>query len=44
MITESREKRMSITTIVQTTEVNVGAKWLYTRLLTAFGAGLVPIL
>ncbi|MGH8061626.1 MAG: phospholipase D family protein [Pseudoxanthomonas sp.] len=25
-------------------EVNVGPKWLYTRLLTAFGAGLVPIL
>jgi phosphatidylserine/phosphatidylglycerophosphate/cardiolipin synthase-like enzyme len=25
-------------------EVNVGAKGLYTRLLTAFGAGLVPIL
>ncbi len=25
-------------------EVNVGAKWLYTRVLTAFGAGLVPIL
>ena len=25
-------------------EVNVGSKWLYTRLLTAFGAGLVPIL
>ena len=25
-------------------EVDVGAKWLYTRLLTAFGAGLVPIL
>ncbi len=25
-------------------EVNVGPKWLYTRVLTAFGAGLVPIL
>ncbi|KRG72000.1 phospholipase D family protein [Pseudoxanthomonas dokdonensis] len=25
-------------------EVNVGPKWLYTRILTAFGAGLVPIL
>ncbi len=25
-------------------EVDVGPKWLYTRLLTAFGAGLVPIL
>ncbi|PZQ32151.1 MAG: phospholipase D family protein [Stenotrophomonas acidaminiphila] len=25
-------------------EVDVGAKWLYTRVLTAFGAGLVPIL
>ncbi|MET1161264.1 MAG: phospholipase D family protein [Pseudoxanthomonas sp.] len=25
-------------------EVNVGPKWLYTRLLTAFGADLVPIL
>ncbi|WP_411833563.1 phospholipase D family protein [Pseudoxanthomonas mexicana] len=25
-------------------EVNIGAKWLYTRVLTAFGAGLVPIL
>ena len=25
-------------------EVNVGPKWLYTRLLTAFGAGLIPIL
>ncbi|RZA36942.1 MAG: phospholipase D family protein [Lysobacteraceae bacterium] len=25
-------------------EVNIGPKWLYTRLLTAFGAGLVPIL
>ncbi len=25
-------------------EVNVGPKWLYTRMLTAFGAGLVPIL
>ena len=25
-------------------EVNVGPRWLYTRLLTAFGAGLVPIL
>lgn len=25
-------------------EVSVGPKWLYTRVLTAFGAGLVPIL
>ncbi|MBD9480495.1 phospholipase D family protein [Pseudoxanthomonas sp. PXM02] len=25
-------------------EVDVGPKWLYTRVLTAFGAGLVPIL
>jgi len=25
-------------------EVNIGPKWLYTRTLTAFGAGLVPIL
>nr|WP_079724212.1 phospholipase D family protein [Pseudoxanthomonas indica] len=25
-------------------EVNIGPKWLYTRMLTAFGAGLVPIL
>lgn len=25
-------------------EVNIGPKWLYTRILTAFGAGLVPIL
>jgi len=25
-------------------EVNLGTKWLYTRILTAFGAGLVPIL
>lgn len=25
-------------------EVNIGPKWLYTRVLTAFGAGLVPIL
>lgn len=25
-------------------EVSIGPKWLYTRILTAFGAGLVPIL
>ena len=25
-------------------EVNVGGKWLLVRMLTAFGAGLVPIL
>ena len=25
-------------------EVNLGLKWLYTRMFTAFGAGLAPIL